>query len=181
MGKDALILNIFMKNKKRAVKVWRLMAILGIALAVTYWYVGHRPLAYHNRQLRAALASASHLEISLAPLLGPDGLFLESKPPLRITDRAEMERLLRAFALPWYVRSSRLFHECGGHIVITIYLPDSTNRIIRFDHGKMFYPIQEADEYPGYCPLSDDDRNFLVEYFLAKGYSREEMGMSREN
>jgi hypothetical protein len=180
VGKDALILNIFMKNKKRAVYVWRLMAILGIALAATYWYVGHRPLAYHNKELRAALASASHVEITLAPLLGPDGLFLESKPPLRITDRAEMDRLLRAFALPWHARSSGLFHECGGNVVITIHRADSTTQTIRFDHGKMFYPIQEADQYPGYCPLSDDDRTFLVEYFLAKGYSQKELGMSQD-
>jgi hypothetical protein len=169
-----------MKNQKRAVFVGSI-AILAIVLTVTYWHVGHRPLAYHNKQIRAALASASHVEITLAPLLGPDGLFLESKPPLRITDRAEMDRLLRAFVVPWHVRSSGLFHECGGNVVITIYLSDSTTQIIRFDHGKMFYPIQEADQYPGACSLSDDDRNFLVEYFLAKGYSRKELGMSQDH
>lgn len=175
-----MILTIFMKNKKRAVFV-RSIAILAIVLTVTYWYVGHRPLAYHNKQIRSALANASHVEISLAPHLGPDGLFRENKPMLRITDRAEMDRLLRAFVLPWHARSSGLFHECGGNVIITIHSPDSTTQIIRFDHGKMFYPIQEADQYPGACSLSADDQNFLVEYFLSKGYSREELGMSQDH
>lgn len=156
----------------------RLAMIVAVVLGC-YWYYGHRPLAYHNGQIRDAVGHALDLEISLVPQISAEGKFVESKPPMRITDRTEIDDLLRRFVFPWHARSNGLYHECCGNVFIRINMPDATSHLVRFDHGHLLHPIVQKDQYTGFSKLSDRASSSLVEYFLSKGYTREDLGMSK--
>jgi hypothetical protein len=157
-----------------------LLGILSAVSLVCYWYFGHRPIAYHNDRIRSAIGNAIALEISLVPQIGAGGEFVESKPPKRITDRSQVDKVLRGFILPWYARASGKFHECGGHLEVRIERPDSTSHLVRFDHGNGIYPIDQGDQSPGFSQLSDSACSFLVDYFVSLGYSRRDLGMDKE-
>jgi len=156
-----------------------ILAVVAAAVLGSYWYFGHRPIAYHNDKIRSAICNAIDLEISLVPQIVEGGEFVESKPPMRITDRSQVDKVLRSFILPWHAQASGKVHECSGHMMITIKMPDSTSHLVRFDHGNGIYPIDQGDESPGFSKLSDSACSYLVDYFISQGYSRRDLGMDK--
>ena len=102
-------------SKNRIAKALGLVAILCAIAGIAFWYLGHRPIAYHNESLHDLIGTANQVELSLAPQYGADGQLLDSDPPLVITGRSEIDQILRCCELPWHLRASNRFHECGGH------------------------------------------------------------------
>ena len=143
------------------------------------WHSDHQPIAYHNDCLRSAIGNANRLELSLVPPLALSDVLIETKPAIIITDRQVIDRLLEHFILPWHLRKSGRFHECGGHLIINVTLPDSPSYTIRYDHGKHIYPIAKADDFPGICNLSEPTLSALNGYLLTLGYSEKDLGINR--
>jgi hypothetical protein len=165
-------------RKKRIAKALGVFTIVCVGAVSVFWYLGHRPIDYHNSILRAAIGSATQVELSIVPKYGPDGYLLESEPPIFINDRSEIDRMLRNFELPWHLRASERFHECDGHLVVRIRMPDTTDYKIQYDHGKGIYPIYLEEDFPGFCDLSDDACADLNRYFFTLGFSRDDLGLS---
>ncbi len=163
-------------KKSSLIRTIASLVILAVMAALVFWYVGHRPIAYHNSTLRSLIGSASQLEVSRAPHFGADGLLVEPAAAVIITDRSEIDRILRCFELPLSRRASGLFHECGGHLVIRIKSPEGTESVIRYDHGKMFHPISKEGEYPGYCHLPVETCQELNGIFIVRGFSQRDIG-----
>ena len=164
-------------KKHRIAKVSGGFAILCTVAMVVFWYVGHRPIAYHNDTLRHLIGSAVRMELSIVPQYGPDGRLLESDPPIVITDRSEIDRILRRFELPWHLRASNRFHECSGHLVVVVTMPGSQQHKIQYDHGKGLYPIYLEDSFPGFCDLPAEACNELNEIFFGLGFSSRDLGI----
>jgi hypothetical protein len=126
----------------------------------------------------AAIGQASRVEITITPRYGPDGSELPGRPPVVITDRTEIDRMLAPFKLPLHLRASGLFHECGGHLRLRIVMPDSTEHALQYDHGNGIYPIAGGDELPGFCHLPDEACAFLNSHFGSLGFSADDLGIS---
>lgn len=165
-------------KRKRLFRALALSAALAASTILFVWYSGHRPIAYHNASLQAAIGEASRVEITLTPRWGLDGREIPGKVPLIITNRSKIDQMLRHFKLPWYQRASGLSHECSGHLRLSIVMPDSTRHSIRYDHGNGIYPISMGDDFPGFCHLPDEACAFLNGYFGSLGYSHDELGIS---
>ena len=164
----------------RKKKVARLLGFAAVLLAVVltvFWYVGHRPIAYHNRTLRNLIGSATQIELSLVPQYGADGYLLESDPPIVLTNRSEIDRVLHCFELPWHLRASDRFHECAGHLVVRVRASSSDEYKIRYDHGKGIYPIHLEEDFPGFCDLPVESCRELNKTFNALGFSDTDLGI----
>ena len=111
--------------RKRSFRILMSLALLAAGAILATWFSGHRPIARHNDSLQAAIGQASRVEITVTPRLAQDGYLLPAKPPVVITDRTEIDRMLTQFKLPWHLRATGLFHECGGHLRLRIVMPDS--------------------------------------------------------
>jgi hypothetical protein len=153
------------------------LVLLAAGAILAFWYSGHRPIARHNASLQAAIGKASRVEITVTPRYGEDGLELPAKPPVVITDRTEIDRMLSHFKLPLHLRATGLFHECGGHLRLRIVMPDSTEHGLRYDHGNGIYPIAKTNELPGFCHLPKNACAFLNGYFASLGYSADDLGI----
>ncbi len=164
-------------NRTRIIKLLCVFFTLGISALAIFWFSGHRPLANHNSRLHSAIGHASRLELRIDPRYGPDGTSIVwSKPVVTITDRSEIDRTLRNFELPWYQRASGRFHECDGHLRITIVMPDASECLIRYDHGKGIYPISTGGDSPGFSELPLKACSKLNSYFNSIGYSNRDLG-----
>lgn len=153
-------------------------AILVVGAIFAFWYSGHRPIARHNASLQAAIGNASRVEINVTPRLAQDGSLLPAEPPVVITDRTEIDRMLAPFKLPWRLRATGLTHACAGHLRLRIVMPDSTDYLVRYDHGNGIYPIARKDEFPGFSHLPEDACTFLNGYFSSLGFSADDLGIS---
>lgn len=165
-------------KRKRLFRALALSAAIAAGTILFVWYSGHRPIASHNVSIEAAIGKASRVEIKLTPRWGLDGREIPGKAPMIITDRSEIDQMLLHFKLPWYQRASGLSHECGGHLRLSIVMPDSTRHALQYDHGNGIYPISKGDDYPGFCHLPDEACAFLNTYFGSLGYSHDELGIS---
>ena len=163
-------------NKKRLVHKLFVIAIICILATVAFWYSGHRPIAYHNNHLEELIGRATRMELSLVPQYGQDGSLLESEPPVVINDRAEIDKILHHFELPWHLRASNRFHECGGHFIVRVIMQDSKEYKIRYDHGKGIYPIYSKVN-PGFCELTVQSCDELNKIFKGMGFSNRDLGI----
>jgi hypothetical protein len=155
------------------------IAIIGILATIAFWHSGHRPIAYHNDNLEDLIGSAIRLELSLVPKYGQDGSLLESEPPVFINDRAEIDKILQYFELPWHLRASNRFHECGGHFIVRVIMPDAREYKIRYDHGNGIYPLY-SNENPGFCDLPVQACDELNKIFKSMGFSSRDLGISEQ-
>lgn len=165
-------------QRKRLTRVLARIAILVAGGVFIVWYAGHRPIARHNASLKAAIGQASLVEITVTPRLAQDGFLLPVEPPLIISGRSDIDRMLGHFKLPWHQRASGLFHQCAGHLRLRIVMPDSSEHLVRYDHGNGIYPIARKDEFPGFCHLPEDACAFLNGYFASLGYSADDLGIN---
>ena len=165
-------------QRKRLARLLARMAILVAGVVLIVWYAGHRPIARHNAALESAIGQAARVEITVTPRLAQDGYLLPAEPPVVITDRSGIDRMLGHFKLPWHQRATGLFHKCAGHLRLRIVMPDSTEHLVRYDHGNGIYPIAKKDEFPGFCHLPEDACTFLNGYFRSLGYSAEDLGIN---
>lgn len=165
-------------QRKRLTRVLARIAILVSGGVLIFWYAGHRPIARHNAALESAVGQASRVEITITPRLAQDGFLLPAAPPVVISDRSDIDRMLGHFKLPWHQRATGLFHKCAGHLRLRIVMPDSTEHLVRYDHGNGIYPIAKKDDFPGFCYLPENACAFLNGYFGSLGYSAEDLGIS---
>ena len=165
-------------KKNRLIKSVGLFLLLGFFVYLFVGYLKHRPIDYHNQRLSSAISNATQVKLSLTPQLGSDGIFIERTPAITLTDRTEIDHLLSHFMLSWHQRASELFHECGGHIKIAIVMPDTSEFLIPYDHGKFIYPIHGSKYSSGYVNLPKNTCSELNRYFQALGYSLKELGIS---
>lgn len=166
-------------NKKRLVHTLGVIASIGILAIVAFWYSGHRAIAYHNDQLEDLIGHATRMELSLVPQYGLDGSLLDSDPPVVINDRAEIDKILHHFDLPWHLRASNRFHECGGHFIVRVIMLDSKEYKIQYDHGKGIYPIYSKVN-PGFCELPLQACVELNKIFKDMGFSSRDLGISEQ-
>ena len=170
-------------NRRNPVKLVRRLGFLllvGLIALGVRWFVGNRPIAYHNASVRYALGEAVRIEIEVIPRLKNDGTPEEVADPIRVTSRSEMDELLRQFELPWQMVETGTFHMCSGHLNVRVFMPDSSEYLIRYDHGKGIYPIAGDEENPGFCELSEETCGSLNSYFFSKGLDRRALGISGE-
>jgi hypothetical protein len=95
-----------------------------------------------------------------------------------LVPRFGIDRMLGHLRLPWHQRASGLSHECGGHLRLRFVMPDSTEHLVRYDHGNGIYPIAKEDKFRGFCYLPEDACAFLNGYFASLGYSSDDLGIS---
>jgi hypothetical protein len=112
------------------------ITIICLLAIIAFWYAGHRPIAYHNSQLGDSIGHATRLELSLVPTYWHDPSRIESNPKVVISDRAEIDKILHLFRIPWHQRASNQFHMCCGHFIV---------RVIA--HDSMEYQIQIQESY----------------------------------
>ena len=167
-------------KKHRIIKIVGTLSLLGILGYLFVGYLKHRPIHYHNQCLSTAIGNATRVKISHTPQMGADGNFIENKPAITLTNRAEIDQLLGHFILPWHQRASGSFHECGGHLLILIEMPDTSEFLIRYDHGKMIYPIHSGKKSSGIANLPTLTCRELNSYFQTLGYSLKELGVSEK-
>ena len=74
--------------------------------------------------------------------------------------------------------ASNRFRECGGHLRMTITMPEPPNFQLGYDHGKGIYPIAPDHENPGYAILPTDTCTFLNHHLNALGFDDRELGIS---
>lgn len=164
--------------RKKSFRILMSLVLLAAGGILAGWFSGHRPIARHNASLQAAIGQASRVEITVTPRLAQDGYLLPAKPPVVITDRTEIGRMLTPFKLPWHLRATGLFHKCAGHLRLRIVMSDSTEHLVRYDHGNGIYPIARKDEFQGFCHLPEDACVFLNSYFGSLGFSADDLGIS---
>jgi hypothetical protein len=162
---------------RKLIKFFLVICALSILTWFIFWATGHPPIAYHNRCVKNAIGNSTSIEISIVPELTGDGTPPITKPSIFVTDRKEIDQMLSHFILPWHQRNSKSMHECDGHLVIKVMMPDSTVFNIRYDHGNGIYPIDDGDDFVGFIHLSKSACSELNKYFLSKGITNRNIGI----
>lgn len=163
---------------RKLIKFILVICALSIITWLILWAIGHPPIANHNRNIKRAIGSATNLEISIVPRLTGDGTPPITKPSVFVTNRQEIDEMLSHFILPWHLRNSKRMHECDGNLVIKVTMPDSTKFSIRYDHGNGIYPIDDGDDFVGFTDLPKSACSELNKYFLSKGITHRDIGIS---
>jgi len=163
----------------------RLLARIGAGAilcvgATLYWYLGHRPIAFHNECIRSAIEAAVRIEVSTKrQTAAPDGTAQPRAKEATVTNREEIVGMLNHLKLPWSMRASRKSHECAGHLRIKIIMPNLPNYDVQYDHGIGIYPVHAGRDNPGFCHLPEESCDYLNHYFTQLGYDKGDLGMHR--
>lgn len=153
-----------MKKRTITLLVFTSLLLLVGIFVVMQFTPSVRATAFHNAAIQQGEHEATQVNIQCTAAISAD------------YNPDEIDWLLEQLRLPQQFTSAGSFHDCSGHLAISIVTPGKTYSL-NYDHGNGMYPITEDGSKWGFIEMAPETCSQLNSHFQSKGFDKLEIGI----